>query len=437
MPEQQNIEYKSSWHDDYLDWVCGFANAQGGKIYIGKDDSGNVIGIADYKDLMEKIPNKIKNLLGITAEVNLLQDGDKHFIEIIVQPYSVPISLRGRYFYRSGSVKQELTGVSLNEFLLKRAGQTWDNVIEPRATFADIDENSVKQYLIISKEKGRLPNYDGLKISEILEKLHLAEDGQIKKAAIIMFGKDPCRFYPNVYVKIGRFGKDDIDLRYQDVEEGNLIVLLRTVLERLEQKYLIKNISFEGMYRIETLEYPTLALREMLLNSMVHRSYMGSFSQMRVYDDNINLWNEGGLPDGVTLDSLKRSHKSKPRNLLIADVCFKGGLIDAWGRGTISIIDECKKAGLPEPEMKEEDGGFTVTLFKDRFSEEQLQQLGLNERQVKAVLYVKEKGEITTSAYTKLYAVAERTARNDLNELSDKQILKRIGETNLAKYILD
>jgi ATP-dependent DNA helicase RecG len=112
MSESQNIEYKSSWHDEYLDWICGFANAQGGKIYIGKDDAGNVIGVADYKDLMEKIPNKIKNLMGITAEVNLKQDGKLDYIEIVVTPYSVPISLRGRYYYRSGSVKQELTGNS-------------------------------------------------------------------------------------------------------------------------------------------------------------------------------------------------------------------------------------------------------------------------------------------------------------------------------------
>ena len=437
MPEQQNIEYKSSWHDDYLKWICGFANAQGGRIYIGKNDAGTVVDVEDYKSLMDEIPNKIKNLMGITAEVNLLQEDDKNFIEIVVQPYSVPISLRGRYYYRSGSVKQELSGIALNEFLLKKAGQTWDNVIEPRATFADIDEISVKQYLVISKEKGRLPDFDGLTTEQIFDKLHLTENGQLKRAAIILFGKDPYRFYPNVYVKIGRFGKDDKDLRYQDVEEGNIIILLRNVLERLEQKYLIKNITFEGMYRIETLEYPKLALREMLLNSMVHRSYMGSFSQMRVYDDKINLWNEGGLPEGITLELLKQSHTSKPRNLLIAEVCFKGGLIDAWGRGTITIIDECKDAGLPEPELAERFGGFMVTLFKDRFSEEQLVKLGLNERQVKAVLYVKEKGEITTSAYTKLYAVAERTARNDLNELSDKQMLKRIGETNLAKYVLD
>jgi ATP-dependent DNA helicase RecG len=419
MPEQQNIEYKSSWHDDYLKWVCGFANAQGGRIYIGKDDAGNVVGLEDYKQLMEEIPNKIKNLMGITAEVNLSHENDKHFIEIIVQPYSVPISLRGRYYYRSGSVKQELTGAALNEFLLKRAGQTWDNVVEPRATFADIDEKSVKEYLVISKEKGRLPNFDGLTIAEIFDKLHLTENGQVKRAAIILFGKDPCRFYPNVFVKIGRFAKDDADLRYQDVEEGNVIVLLRNALERLDHKYLIRQIEFEGMYRIEKSEYPVPALREMLLNAVVHRNYMGSFTQLRVYDDKINIWNDGGLPEGISLEALKRTHSSKPRNMLIADVCFKGGLIDTWGRGTLRIIETCREAGLPEPELTERDGGFLVTLFKDRFSEEQLQQLGLNERQIKAVLYVKEKGKITNKEYQEINAIAKPTATRDLSELTD------------------
>ena len=85
MPENQNIEYKSSWHDDYLKWVCGFANAQGGKIYIGMNDAATVVGLSDQKTLMEEIPNKIKNLMGITAEVNLLQENGKDCIEIVVQ----------------------------------------------------------------------------------------------------------------------------------------------------------------------------------------------------------------------------------------------------------------------------------------------------------------------------------------------------------------
>jgi len=81
MPEQQNKEYKSSWHDDYLKWICGFANSQGGRIYIGKDDAGVIVGVEDYQDFMDEIPNKIKNLMGIIVEVNLLQEDGKPFIE--------------------------------------------------------------------------------------------------------------------------------------------------------------------------------------------------------------------------------------------------------------------------------------------------------------------------------------------------------------------
>lgn len=129
------------------------------------------------------------------------------------------------------------------------------------------------------------------------------------------------------------------------------------------------------------------------------------------------------MPAGLTLDALKRSHSSRPRNPIIADVCFKGGYIDAWGRGTIKIIDTCKQAELPEPEMKELDGGFIITLFKDNLTSEQLIKLGLNDRQIKAVLFVKEKGKITNSEYQKLNNCSRNTASNDLGFLVQKNIL--------------
>ncbi|MCL2154716.1 MAG: putative DNA binding domain-containing protein [Leptospirales bacterium] len=428
MTGQQNIEYKSSWHDDYLKWVCGFANAQGGQIYIGKDDVGTVVGVEDYKKLMDEIPNKIKNLMGITAEVNLLQKEDKHFIEIVVQSYSVPISLRGRYYYRSGSVKQELTGAGLNEFLLKRAGYTWDDVIEPRALFDDIDEKTIKIFLRKAEEAGRLPDIEGLTIPELLEKLRLAENGQLKRAAIVLFGKDPGRFYPNTFVKIGRFEDDDYTIRFQEMEEGNIIQLLDKILRTLDYKFLIRNISFEGMNRIETLEYPVLALREMLLNALIHRNYMGAPTQIRVYDNKLTAWNHGTLPEGMTLNKLTQTHSSYPRNPILAEACFRGGYIDSWGSGIMKIINTCKLAGLPMPILEEDGGGFIVKLFKDKFSEEQLQQLGLNERQIKAVLHVKEKGKITNKEYQEINAVSKRTAVYELVELVDKhKIFKQLG----------
>lgn len=434
MPEQQNIEYKQSWHDDYLKWVCGFANANGGVIYVGKDDNGKVVGINDYKKLMDDLPNKIRNSLGITAEVKLHEEEMKYFIEIKTHPYSVPISLRGRYYYRSGSTKHELTGASLNEFLLKKSGKTWDDVIEPRATFESIDESTVKIFLAASENAGRLPENAGLKIPELFEKLRLSEDGQLKRAAIILFGKDPGKFYPNTFVKIGRFGKDETDIKFQETEEGNLITLLQAVLTQLNHKFLIRLIEFEGMNRIEKGEYPVAAIREMLLNALVHRNYMGAPIQIRVYDDKISIWNEGSLPAGLTLAALKRSHSSRPRNPIIADVSFKGGYIDAWGRGTIKIINTCKEAELPEPEMMEIDGGFSITLFKNSLTQEQLIKKGLNDRQIKAVSFVKEKGKITNKDYQEIFSVARMTATRDLTELVEKGILKSSDTKGAGSY---
>jgi len=423
MPEQQNIEFKQSWHDDYLKWICGFANAQGGLIFIGKDDNGKVVGINDYKKLMDDIPNKVKNTMGISVEVNLHQENKKYFIEIVTHSYSVPISVRGRYYYRSGSTKQELTGASLNEFLLKKSGKTWDDVVEPRASFEDINEKTVATFLQASENAGRLPENKGLTIPELFEKLRLIENGQLKRAAIILFGKEPAKFYPNTFVKIGRFGKDDADLKFQETEEANLIELLQAVLNQLNHKFLTRPIEFKGMHRIEKSEYPTSALREIILNALVHRNYMGAPTQIRVYDNKINFWNEGTLPEGLTFEALKGFHTSRPRNVLIADVCFKGGFIDSWGRGTLKIYDACKEAELPEPEIKEFQGGFLVTLFKDNLTEEQLTKLGLNDRQLKAVNFVKEKGKITNKEYQEINNCSRNTASNDLADLVQKKIL--------------
>lgn len=432
MPEQQNIEYKSSWHNQYLKWVCGFANAQGGTIFIGKDDNGNVIGVDNYKKLLDDIPNKIRDRLGITSEINLYQEGDKYFIEIVTFPYSVPISLRGKYYYRSGSTKQELTGTALNEFLLKKSGKTWDDVIEPRATFDDIDENTFSAFLKMSEDKGRLPDIVGLTTEQIFEKLLLTENDQIKRAAITLFGKEPIKFYPNMFVKIGHFKGNDI--LFHDVVEGNLITLLREVAITLNNKYLKQKIHFEGLYRIETGEYPVPAIREMLLNALVHQNYMGAPIQIRVYDNKINIWNDGKLPIGISANDLKFPHPSKPRNPIIAGVCFKGGLIDSWGSGTIKILDTCKKAELPEPELTEKNAGFTVTLFKDKLSTEQLQKLGLNERQIKAVKYVKEKGKITNKEYQDLNSISERTASRELSDLKRKNVLKSSETKGAGSY---
>jgi ATP-dependent DNA helicase RecG len=329
---------------------------------------------------------------------------------------------------------QELTGASLNEFLLKRAGQTWDDVTEDDATFDDIDEATVKKYLRKAEEAGRLPDIDGLTTPELLDKLRLTKNGKLKRAAVVLFGKDPGRFYPNTFVKVGKFDDDEFTIRFQELEDGNIIQVLDGVLRTLDHKFLIRNISFEGMNRIETLEYPIPALREMLLNALIHRNYMGAPTQIRVYDKRMFVWNDGGLPETITMQQLTQSHSSHPRNPILAGACFLGGYIDSWGSGIAKIVDSCKAAGLPTPEIKEKEGGFIVTLFKDRFTVEQLQKLGLNERQVKAVLYVKGRGKITNKEYQEINHISDRTATYELKELVEEFNLLKMSGASVSTY---
>lgn len=118
--ESQNIEYKESWRDEYLKWICGFANARGGRIYIGVRDDGVIVGVPDSKKLLEDIPNKIRDTMGIIADVNLMEKDGLDYVEIIINPSTYPVSYHGEYHYRSGSTKQQLRGSALTDFWFVR-----------------------------------------------------------------------------------------------------------------------------------------------------------------------------------------------------------------------------------------------------------------------------------------------------------------------------
>ena len=238
MSESQNIEYKESWRDEYLKWICGFANAQGGRIYIGIDDNQQVVGVADTKRLMEDIPNKIVNYLDIVADVNLLHKEDKDYIEIAVQPCNLPIAYHGIYHYRSGSTKQELKGAALHQFLLRKMGHSWDDIENERATLDDIDRQAIDFFLRKAVDAGRMP-VDSLNetTEKVLSNLNLiGGEGKLRNAALLLFGKNPAKFFTSVQFRIGRFGRDEADLMFQDVVDGNIIQMTDRVIEVLKSK---------------------------------------------------------------------------------------------------------------------------------------------------------------------------------------------------------
>lgn len=181
MPEHQIIEWKESWHDQYLEWICGYANAQGGTLYIGKNDDGIVVGVKNSKKLLELIPSKITDTMGIVADVNLLYDGALEYIEIIVEKYPSLISYHGKYYYRSGSTKHTITGKELDKAILKSQGRTWDGVLIPKLKVSDLKSDAITLFKEKAVKRGRLSE-DEVRVNDnlLMENLHTKmpnEDG--------------------------------------------------------------------------------------------------------------------------------------------------------------------------------------------------------------------------------------------------------------------
>ena len=452
--ESQNIEYKESWRDEYLKWICGFANAGGGTIYVGVNDNKEIIGVDNSKRLMEDIPNKIVTHLGIVADVNLLHEGKMDYIEIIVEPSNIPIAYKGIYHYRSGSTKQELRGTALQQFILKKMGRSWDDIGNDRATIDDIDRKAIDYFLRKGIEAQRIPeDQREASTKDILDSLGLIDnDGLLKNAAILLFGKNPLRFFPSIAFKIGRFGKNEADLMFQDVIDGNVIQMADRVMQILQGKYLVSPVRFEGMQRYETLEIPKEALREILYNAIAHKDYTGPDIQMHVYDDHLEIWNEGELPLGYTEETLMGRHSSKPRNRNIANAMFKAGFIDTWGRGYMKIREGFEAAGIPMPKVQNFCGGVQVTVQRTKFmqmmnvgnnvasnvvsSVVSVSQVQLTERQQEIYKLIKANSFISSKQMSVVLSVVHRTIQRDLAALQKAGIIIREGNTSAGHWVL-
>lgn len=369
MKEDQHIEFKQSWRDEYLQYICGFANAQGGTLYIGIDDKGEVCGIKNAHTLLENLPNQINQTMGLLAQVDLHVDEEKEYISIHVEPSDQAISYRGKFYYRSGSTLQEMNGVALTDFLFRKNNTTWDQSIVEEATLNELDAESVDYFVRKAVDAQRLDaSVRELSHIQLLRKLKLVNhDDQLTMAALLLFGKDIEKWNLMASFRIGRFQQSQANLLFQDNIFCPLIHMPERVLWTLRSRYLVAPIHYEGLQRIEPLEIPEDALREMVCNAIVHKNYLGPHIQMRVWDEKIELWNFGELPYNYTIEKLLQTHESYPRNPLIAQIFYLAGLIEQWGRGYEKIHDAFVREHLMQPTFEQARGGILVTIPREKF----------------------------------------------------------------------
>lgn len=437
--ESQNIEFKESWRDDYLKWICGFVNAQGGVLYIGIKDDGEVCGVHDAKKLMEDIPNKVRDMLGILVDVNLKEKDDKQYIEIITEAYPYPISFRGKYYQRSGATNQELKDAALDRFMLRKQGKTWDGVPVPYLKEEELDNATFDLFRKYAKRSGRMEEVDLMDDNHgLLEKLRLYEGNYLKRAAALLFHPDPERYVTGAFVKAGFF-REGMDLVYQDEVHGNLFQQIAKLMDLLCTKYMKAVITYEGIQRIETLPIPREALREALLNACINKDYAEpSPIQIRVYENKMEIVNGGVLPDGWTVETLLSSHRSFPYNPDIANAFFRSGEIEAWGRGIERIITACKMMAfllLSFVVMLRASGRYSnLSIRKEQLPKKTTQKttqkigLSLTEQQRAILSFLKEyPGSTRKEISENLLNITEDGVKYNLSRLQELGLLKRVG----------
>lgn len=363
--EKQNVEFKESWRDEYLKWICGFANAHGGILYIGVKDNGKVCGVENPKRLMEEIPNKVRDLMGIFVEVNLLSEDGVDYLEVRTEKCPFPVSYKGKFYQRCGATNQEMKGPALTRFLLRSQNLSWDKLPEPTMTMDKIDKLAIAKFREHARH-GKRMSPEELQVSdeELVEKLKLVdeESGCLKKAAALLFSEDPEDFYTGAYIKIGYF-QTNADILYQDEVRGNLFRQVDDTVDLIRLKYMKALIRYHGLQRID--EYPVAytALREVILNSVIHKDYGVPYpTQISVYDDKIMIWNAGALPPDWTTDTLLGKHTSEPYNPLVAKTFYRAGDIESWGRGMEKVIEACEENDFPKPVAYTQGSGLWVVF---------------------------------------------------------------------------
>ena len=453
MKESQHTEWKQNWRDEYLRWICGFANAEGGVLVIGRNDEGVAVGVKDAEKLLEVLPNKIRDILGIVVAVDLVTEAGKELIEIRVEPYPSPISYKGEYHFRSGSTKQELKGAALQRFLMRKQGRHWDDAPVPGFNTEDCSPEALQLFKARARESGRVSE-EALQDENdaLLENLQLRDGRYFKRAAALLFFDNPERHVSGAYIKIGFFVTDD-DLRYQDEIHGNLFSQAEKTLELLFSKYLKAYISYEGIQRLETFLFPYLAVREALLNAVVHKDYSSGIPiQISVYDDKIVLWNSGQLPRDWTLERLLGKHPSVPCNPLIAGAFFRAGYIESWGRGIEKINRECGEHGIDPPVYDTGMSGLMLTfqanpehlieglgeagatsILEEKVGEKVGKKVGenagkrLTRNQQQILELLRQHPHMAARELARQVGISSRKIEQNIARLKELQLLKRIG----------
>ena len=439
--EGARTEFKSGFpRRDVLGKIlCSFANTGGGTLVIGVDDKGEVVGVADATTVTAALSRDAARILQpalpISASVVKLAGKDVVLVDVPAgsdRPYTF-----GRQIYvRKGAMTELADPQALRKLLtaMPRFELRWERRLAGDVAESDLDAAEIQKAVSSAQESFGYAFPDGVRTIARLEVLDLASHGQLQNGAVVLFGREPQRRFPQTRVRAVRFADD----RGKEIVDNKIFVghafrlideVEQFVLSRIPVRSAITDARLD---RGDRPTFPRTAIREALLNALQHReyeSYDGSII-VRMGPSRLSIWNPGGLPEGMTLQELKGVHYSRPRNPDIAHVFFLRGLVERVGSGTGRILAALREVGLPDAEWRSVSGGLEIVLSQARRGSD------LNDRQQALLAGLAEGESITLRNYWEQFAagVSERQARADLSELVSRRLLTRRGTARSTRY---
>ncbi|MCI0698067.1 helix-turn-helix domain-containing protein [candidate division KSB1 bacterium] len=442
--EGETLEFKQSVGEirENIETAGAFANGQGGTIVIGATSSGKVLGVDIGKDTLESLANSIQQQTDpkVFPSIRVAEVEGKSIVILRIEESPIkPVLVQGRGYKRVGKSDHVLSSSELTRLFFSSGEISWDAGPSLKATLNDIDTEALHQFLKRARQERNMAIEVEIPLPEVLEKLELLYEGRPSRAAVLLFGKRPQKFLLSSELRCARFkGTEPLHFIDMKVIDGNIIEQVPATMEFIQRHIsMAAEIVPTQIERQERWEYPLEALREAIINATCHRDYRDSGNvQVRIFDDRVEVWSPGLLPEGITIGDLYRTHNSRPRNHRIARAFFLIRYIEHWGTGTLRMINLCRDASLPDPEFAEVSGAVVVTFRKAKSVKKYHEGPEQIERQRRAIEYVQQKGRITTQGYAEFFNVSTRTARRDLTAMVDKGIFRRAGKSKATYFEL-
>ena len=419
--ESDTVEFKTSFDKEAIETLAAFANTKGGTIVIGVQNSGKLGGVQLGKETLQNWTNQIKlnTAPSIAPDVSVITVNNRTVVILKIIEYPVkPISYKGKYFKRIQNSNHQMSIHEISALHLKTHHSSWDHYYDTQHTLEDISLDKVNRFIELANKIRPYPIMDDP--MTVLRKFELLQKEKITHGCYLLFTADDSLLST---IEIGHFAsetaiRDSLTIRSDIV--GEVETVLEFIRKHMGRAYIISGKA----QREERWEYPLEALREIVVNMIVHRDYMSSNdSVIKVFDDHIEFYNPGNLPNGLTVDQLIRGDYSPSiRNKQIATVFKEAGIIEKYGSGIKRVLEAFNKYTLPQPVFEEIQNGFKVTVFKTTQKTTQKTQ---TRDQICALL--SKNPNMTREDLARTLAKSPNTIKGHIAKLKAEGQIKRIG----------